>query len=101
MIICLSSSSVRKIGYVQTEIRRALDAAERQPEGSIFLIPVRLEECEIPQRLSRWQWVDFYRDDGHEKLMAAMRARSDDLGIPLLIVEQLRFRMFMSSICLS
>jgi len=49
VIVCLSLSSVRKIGYVQTEIRRALDAAERQPEGSIFLIPLRLDECEVPQ----------------------------------------------------
>jgi tetratricopeptide (TPR) repeat protein len=89
VIICLSPLSVKKDGYVQTEIRRALDAAERKPEGSIFLIPVRLEECIVPLRLHRWQWVDLFSTEGYEKLLAAIRARSDELGIPLIVVNRL------------
>jgi diadenosine tetraphosphatase ApaH/serine/threonine PP2A family protein phosphatase len=53
VIICLSSRAITKAGYVQKEIRYALDVADEQPEGAIFLIPLRLEECEVPERLRR------------------------------------------------
>jgi cold shock CspA family protein len=42
----LSNHSVRKKGFVQKEIRYALDIAEEYPEDKIFIIPVRIDECE-------------------------------------------------------
>jgi len=45
-IAILSSRSVRKKGHVQKEIRHALDIAEEYPEDKIFIIPVRIDECE-------------------------------------------------------
>ena len=72
VLVCLSKTSVNKSGYVQKEIRFALDAADEQPEGTIFLIPVRLEECEVPERLTRWQWVDLFQPDGYERLLGAL-----------------------------
>ena len=44
-LLCLSKKSVDKEGYVQKEIRVALDRALEMLEGRIFLIPARLEEC--------------------------------------------------------
>ena len=73
IIVCLSSSSVPKRGYVQKEIRKALDVADEQPEGAIFIIPARLDECTVPDRLRRWQWVDLFEADGYEKLVSALR----------------------------
>jgi hypothetical protein len=43
---------------VQKEIKFALDVADEQPEDTIFLIPLKLEECDVPERLARWHWVD-------------------------------------------
>ena len=40
------------LAAIQKELRKALDVADEQPEGSIYLIPVRLELCEFPDRLS-------------------------------------------------
>jgi hypothetical protein len=40
-LVCLSRHSVSKVGFVQREIRFALDIAEEQPEGSIFVVPVK------------------------------------------------------------
>ncbi len=60
VILCLSKAVKTKTGFVQAEIRRALDVAERQPEGSIYVIPVRIEECEVPLRLKHLQWVDLF-----------------------------------------
>ena len=39
IIICSLKISVAKEGYVNKEIRRALDGADEKPDGTIFLIP--------------------------------------------------------------
>jgi hypothetical protein len=39
-----------------------------QPEGIAFLIPVRLEECEVPHGMRRWQSVDLFKEGGYERL---------------------------------
>ena len=71
VVVFLSPRS-QKRGYVQREILRVLDEAERQPEGTIFLIPTKLESCPIPSRLSKWQWVDLESHGGFKKLCAAL-----------------------------
>lgn len=80
VIVCLSRASTGKAGYVQKEIKYALDIAEEQPEGAIFIIPLRLEGCEVPSRLSQWQWVDYFSDQGYERLIGALRTRARDVG---------------------
>ena len=79
VIVCLSRSATSKAGYVQKEIRYALDVAEEQPEGTIFLIPLKLEECDVPERLRRWHWVDAHKPAGYERLMRALHARAATL----------------------
>jgi len=81
VIICLSSRAITKAGYVQKEIKYALDVADEQPEGAIFLIPLRLEECDVPERLRRPHWVDFFQERGYERLLRALRARAESLGL--------------------
>jgi 5'-deoxynucleotidase YfbR-like HD superfamily hydrolase len=80
VIVCLSHRSVAKSGFVQKEIRQALDVADEKPEGTIFLIPLRFEDCQVPERLQRWQRIDFFEKNGYEKLLGALQARgaSDD-----------------------
>lgn len=81
VLVCLSRSSITKAGFVQRELKEALDLSDEQPDGTIFLIPLRLESCDVPERLRRWQWVDYYEPDGYDKLRNALRLRSDQLGI--------------------
>lgn len=76
VLACLSRDSTNKRGYVQREIKHALDVAEEQPGGSIFIIPLKLEECDVPERLSNLQWVNFFEERGYEKLLAALREKS-------------------------
>ena len=64
VVVCLSESSITKEGYVQKEIKLALDVAEEKPEGTIFLIPARFEDCQVPHRLVGWQWVDLFEARG-------------------------------------
>ena len=76
VLVCLSMTSVSKRGFLQKEINSVLDVADEQPEGTIFLIPVRLEPCDVPPRLSKWQWVDLFEDDGYPRLMRSLQGAS-------------------------
>lgn len=76
VLVCLSKNAVQKSGFIQKEIRYALDVAEEQPENSIFIIPVRLDFCDVPERLRRWQWVDFFEQKGYERLLSALHERA-------------------------
>jgi len=72
VLVCLSRSSITKTGYVQKEIKFALERSDEQPEGKIFIIPVRLEQCNVPRRLNRWQYVDLFHEKGYSKLLKAL-----------------------------
>ena len=79
ILLCLSKKSVDKEGYVQKEIRLALDRALEMPEGRIFLIPARLEECELPYKIKTYQWVDLFTTDGMEKLIKSLNLRASQV----------------------
>lgn len=85
VIVCLSRSSISKKGYVQKEIGYALDVADEQPEGMIYLVPLKLEECEMPERLRRWHWVSLFEPAGYERLLNALRHRAASLPANLNI----------------
>ncbi len=80
IIICLSKNSVDKEGYIQKEIKFALDKALNMPKGRIFLIPARFEDCDVPRLLSSYQWVNFYEEGGYEKLLLSLIARAEQIG---------------------
>jgi hypothetical protein len=83
VLVCISRASVTTRGFAQKEIKLALDEADEQPEGTIFIIPVRLDECEVPDRLHRWHWVNLFEANGLGKLMNALEQRAIELGIEL------------------
>ena len=80
VVVCLSTKSITKEGYIQKEIKFALDSADEKPDGTIFLIPARLEDCIVPEKLSRWQWVDLFEDNGYIKLLSSLKLRADKVG---------------------
>ena len=82
VIVCLSKQFNQR-GYRQKEVRIALDEADIMPEGEIFIIPAKLEECEILESLNKIQWVDLFKDNGYEKLMRSLSLRADGLEIVL------------------
>jgi hypothetical protein len=79
ILLCLSKGSVNKEGYVQKEIRIAMDRALEMPEGRIFLIPARLEDCELPYKIKTYQWVDLFSTDGMDKLMKSLNLRASQV----------------------
>jgi len=79
VIVCLSTRAVNKVGHVQNEIRYALDYAVEHPEGAVYVVPVKLEECDVPSRLRQWQWVNLWEDRGFDRLAQTLHARAADL----------------------
>lgn len=60
---CLSTRSVEKRGRFQAEIRYALECANEVPLDRAFIVPVRLDACRVPERLSKqYQWVNLFPD---------------------------------------
>ena len=72
--VCLSKVFEHKEGYVRKELRYALDIADEKEIG--FLIPARLEECQIPAGLRKLQCVDLYVAGGYDKLKLALQQRA-------------------------
>ncbi|MGI8990057.1 MAG: toll/interleukin-1 receptor domain-containing protein [Bryobacteraceae bacterium] len=80
IVVCLSKTFTRKAGFVQKELRYALDIAEEQPDGATFLIPVRLEPCDVPTRVRAWQYIDVFEAGGFQKLKLALDERTRQLS---------------------
>ncbi|WP_374494883.1 toll/interleukin-1 receptor domain-containing protein [Zoogloea sp.] len=68
--ICLSRRSVQKRGFIQREIKLAIKEYQRRPLQLAYLLPVRLEDCVVPEmklddmtRLSELHWLDLFEQD--------------------------------------
>ena len=60
---CFSGNSVRKKGGLQSELRYALDCARQLPLDEIYVVPVRLDACEVPRAIQHeFQYVDLFPD---------------------------------------
>ncbi len=84
VIVCISRKSITKEGYVQREMRLAVDAALRMPESTIFIIPLRLEDCDLPSQLDSFQYADYFEQDqerAYQKLLVSLGMRAHSLGI--------------------
>jgi hypothetical protein len=56
------------------------------PEGSIFLIPARLDDCNVPEGLKRLHYVDLRGATGYDLLVAALYQRARTLGRRVAVV---------------
>jgi len=84
VLVCLSNGSINKRGFVQKELRFALDVALEMPEETIFIVPLRLEECTPPRSLRDWQYADYfegYREQALQRLLISLRRRAVSLDL--------------------
>lgn len=76
-LVCLTDNSVSKRGFIQKEIKDALDIWREKLDSDIYLIPVRLEQCSIPESLRDFQWVNLFEKDGWTQLVTAIQVGMD------------------------
>lgn len=72
-LVCLSTKSANKRGFLQREIKTALDIWQEKLESDIYLIPVRLEDCEVPDSLRNFQWANLFEEEGWLSLVKAIQ----------------------------
>jgi hypothetical protein len=73
IIVCLSRQFNKQGGYRHEELRMAVERANSMQEGETFIVPARLEACDPPEPLRKWQRVDLFEADGYKKLRDALR----------------------------
>ena len=92
VIVFLSNNSVSQEGYVQKEIKKILDVADEKSEGTIFLIPLRINDCKVPRRLEKWHYVDSFPKDrkerAYKRLLFSLQSRAENLGVSISQNEQ-------------
>jgi hypothetical protein len=78
----LSSNSVEKIGYVQKELKEALEVLQEFPQSKIFVIPARLDECKVDdEKLRELHLVDLFPEwrSGIQKILNSMGIENSKL----------------------
>lgn len=93
VIVLLSQRSLTERGFIQKELKKALDIFDEFPASNIFLIPARIEECDpIDERLQDLHWVDLFPEDdyneGFQKILGVVSP--EKLGTPISIVQEAR-----------
>jgi len=73
VVVCLSGDFDKQWGYRHEELKLALEKSRFLPDNEVFIIPVRLEECDMPESLKHLHRVDLFRLDGYRKLVRALR----------------------------
>jgi hypothetical protein len=86
VIIFLSTIALSNEGFFHREIKLAIDTAMEKPQGTIFIIPVRIDDCVVPDMLTKYQYVDYFGtpkhiDQMHTFLIAALKNRAQTLNI--------------------
>jgi len=73
VVVCLSKQFNRQGGFRHEELQIALEKVGSFPEGEIFMIPARLEKCDLPEPLRQWQCVDLFETDGFGNLLRSLK----------------------------
>jgi TIR domain len=75
VIVCLSRQFNKRKGYRHKELKIALEKATLLPDDEIFVIPIRLEECDMPESLLHLHRVDLFEVGGYKTLMRVLRVQ--------------------------
>lgn len=77
IILLLSSTSVSKRGYVQREYNLALKYYEEKLDDDIYLIPLKLNNCVVPEKLSKFQWLEFQETNSFDLILQSLNRQRD------------------------
>jgi len=72
VIVCLSRGFDQQPGYRHEELKIALEKANLLTDNEVFIIPVRLEKCDMPEALRHLHRVDLFETGGYQKLLRVL-----------------------------
>lgn len=74
-LACVSSNWIDKDSYFYDELNIAL-GIDDDPED-VYIVPVRLEKCELPRVLRKYSTADVFTPGGLDKLVSKLRIESE------------------------
>ena len=77
IILLLSKTSVAKRGYLQREFKIALDYYKEKLDSDIFIIPIKIDDCEVPETLKYFQWIELQNPNSYGQILAALKQQVD------------------------
>ncbi|MEP5762382.1 MAG: toll/interleukin-1 receptor domain-containing protein [Litoreibacter sp.] len=72
VMIFFSENSVKKRGFVQRELKHILRIIEEIPSGELFIVPVKLDDCDVPDEFSNLHWVNLAEPDAWKKIISTL-----------------------------
>ncbi len=72
VIVLCSSVTIERNGVYQREINEALQLVKDRRLGTVYIIPLRIENVELPPELNRFQRVDYFDVHWRRKLAAGL-----------------------------
>lgn len=75
IILMLSAKSVSKRGYIQREFKLALEYWEQKIESDIYIIPLLINNCSVPEKLRKFQWVTISDEHAYDEILQALNAQ--------------------------
>lgn len=58
-LLCLSQTSTKPRSVLQAEIEKGLGKLKTLPSNSIYFLPVRIDNCDVPAEFADRQWHDW------------------------------------------
>jgi hypothetical protein len=72
MALVLISKNLSKKGFVQEELKVAMGILQEREKDISPVIPVRLDESEVPESLSHIHWVNLFEENGIDRLVKGL-----------------------------
>lgn len=80
VLLCLSHAFLTKESYGNYELRVVLEVAKRKPFNTIYHIPFRLDDCEVPSFLAEVHYASNFVPEDFNKLLIACEKRREWLN---------------------
>jgi len=75
VLLCFSRASLNKSGFISKEIDIALKEYHNNKSNETILIPVKLDDSNIPPQLSMFQYADLTNKEGWDKLINTLKEK--------------------------
>lgn len=79
LLLCAAQTTARN-GVYQREINEAIELLKDRRLGTIYIVPLRIEDAPLPAELSRFQYVDHFDAAWRRKLAVGLARATTEKG---------------------
>jgi len=72
VVILLSKVATNKRGYIQREIKRMDRYSEEKLSDDIYILPILIDDCDVPRSLSKYQYMKTSQVDFRKNLLDSL-----------------------------